>query len=198
MKNDTGVTVTLKIQDGIKSFEIPFDVPPGIDPRAAVAAVHQTLEELHELAPLHPMQLKTQVAMGLFGDAIPISKVKAMLLEAPPKAEWGIQIVEPPRVLANPAYRKGQQSPFIKARARLSECENINEVISTLTCYALLTSRSARGLAALHGYAPKIVPPQMPERPVQPNGVHERKLKLVAPEVPETKTEEPEDGGGAA
>lgn len=181
MSNE-GVTVTMTIQDGIKTLQIPFDVPPGIDPRMAVAVVQETLNELHELAPLHPIPQKVQVAMGLFGDAIPIAKIKGMLLEAPQGAEWGIQIVEPPRVLASPTYRRGE-SPFIKARARLSECENINEVISTLTCYALLSSRVARGLGALHGYMPRIVPPP-PRQDVgpKPNGVHERHLKLVASE----------------
>ncbi len=187
-QND-GVTVTLEIQDGIKMLKIPFDIPVGIDPRMAAMAVQQTLTELHDLAPLLPTMQKAQVAMGLFGDHAPIARIRRMLLEAPQGASWGIQIVEPPRVLANPNYRKNE-SPYISARARISECQNINEIIGTLTCFALLTSPAARGLAALHGFVPKIVPPQMPDGwsgapnpgPLRPNGVHERKLKIVPPE----------------
>lgn len=197
MSNE-GVTVTMKINDGIRDIEIPLEVPPGIDPRQAVLAVQASLNELHELAPLHPMQQKIAVAVGLFGDHVPIGKIRGMLLEAPGDAEWGIQIIEPPKVLANPVYRK-QDSPVIKARARLSECRDVNEVIGTLTCYALLTSRSARGYAALHGFQPMIVPPKLPDRPAdmeKPAGAVVRKLRLVAP--PEAEDPSEPEGGGAA
>lgn len=79
----------------------------------------------------------------------------------------------------------------------------MNEVISTATCFALLTSRAARGLLAIHGYAPKIIAPQMPEGwgeagAPKPNGVHERKLRLVMPEVETPTPAEPGDEGDGA
>ena len=142
--------------------EIKLHVPEGMDPRIAQMFFQQLLAELHELEPLAMPQAKVQVAQGLLNDQAKLSIIRKKIAEAPPGAHWGITIAESQNVFM-PGGEGG--GTFIEASCRMREAkvESLNLVIGTLTCFALLTSASARGLLAMHGIGMKITPPYMIE-----------------------------------
>ena len=135
--------------------EITLRVPEGVDPQMAAMLFQNILSELHALAPLHAPQLLQRIAQGLVGDAAPISKIRGILHKAPRGTMWGIDVLEPSRVIG------GEPTGIhLAASARFEDAADLNEQIRTLTCYALLTSAPARGLAALMGLQLRIRPPQ--------------------------------------
>jgi hypothetical protein len=140
--------------------EIDFNlrVPEGMDPTMARMAFDQILGELHMLEPLLPMALKCNVAQGLVGDLVPLQRLRQALLDAPLGATWGISIVKPTRLLGGK-----DDGTIIHARARLSECKTLEEVVSTASAFAFLTSAPARGVLTMQGYKIGIRKPSVPQ-----------------------------------
>jgi len=167
--------------------EITLRVPEGVDPAMASALFQHILGELHSLAPLHPPAIKQRIAEGLVGDSVPISKIRGMLHKAVRGTMWGIDVLEPSRVIG------GEPTGIhLAACARFEDAQGLDEQIKTLTCYALLTSAPARGLAALMGIGLRIRPPQtavVDDDVPEPDNVIQ---------FPTRKTEPPTDDGESA
>ena len=142
--------------------EITLHIPEGMDPRFAKMFFQQMLQELHELEPLAIPQAKEVVAQGLLNDSVKLAGFRKRIVEAPTGARWGITIAESQNVFMPGGV--GNQT-YIEAMCRMREAKNesLNMVIGTLTCFALLTSASARGLLAMHQIGMKITPPYLLE-----------------------------------
>ncbi len=167
--------------------EITLRVPEGVDPQMAALLFQNILGELHSLAPLHPPAIKQRIAQGLVGDSVPISKIRGLLHKVPRGTMWGIDVLEPSRVVG------GEPTGIhLAACARFEDAVGLDEQIKTLTCYALLTSAPARGLAALMGIGLRIRPPQ-----VEATDDGEPETDNVL-QFPTRKTEPPTDDGGVA
>lgn len=145
--------------NGSGTREIKLAVPEGMDPRAAEMIFRQLLEEFHDMEPLAVSAVHEMAAQGVLNDMPKLAMFRRRLAEAPAGAHWGITIADSSSVFLPGA--KGGNQIFIEAACKMRDAksENLNRVISTLTCWALLTSAAARGLLAMHGIGMKLTPP---------------------------------------
>lgn len=139
--------------------EIKIRIPQGMDPNMAVMLFQQLLAELHELEPLTDHNLKERVAEGMINDVPKIAAIRKKIVEAPDGMMWSIDVFEPQRVKLAGGDLRNVTGFTIDARPRLRECKNIEEVIKTISCLALITSTTARSVAAMNGYVLRIRPP---------------------------------------
>lgn len=140
--------------NGNGTIEWTLQVPAGLDPQLAQAQFEMIVTELNAMEPLLPMRVKCSVAQGLIGDIVPLSKLRRALSDAPQNAEWGIAIVRKSKLVGGK-----DEGVRIDANVRLGEARDLDAVIRTATCFALLTSAPARALLAMHGYQMMITPP---------------------------------------
>lgn len=150
-------------KNGQEDREIKIHVPEGMDKGIGELLYENLFTELHDLEPLALPQAKHIVAQGLLNDMPKLSAFRQKIAEAPEGARWGITIAESQSVFMPGGSGSGI---FIEAAARLREAKasgDMNLVIGTLTCFALITSAPARGLLAMHGFGMKITAPRVPE-----------------------------------
>lgn len=152
-------------QNGNGEREIKIRIPDGMDPRFAQAIFQQLFNELHELEPLARNDAKMMFAQGLLNDYPALAAMRKKIVEAPAGSMWGVSFIEPPNVVVPGAEPAGFH---IEAYTKMREAKEagLEAALKTVNCYALLTSATARGLLAMHGYRLQIRPPYVPEMDV--------------------------------
>jgi hypothetical protein len=89
--------------------------------------------------------------------------MRKRIIEAPPGSMWGMSFKQPPSVISPGAEGEGFYLEAFTKMREAKENGDLSQALKTLNCFAMITSATARGLAAMHGYRIGFQPPYMPE-----------------------------------